>query len=217
MELHGYRPRRGSPATVVVVIAVHAAALTALALAKMDMPIKQIIPPLKTKFVLEEVTPPENPPEKIEPKIELPQTPVVDRIVDVPPVDRIIYPPLPERPLPGPVDEGVGKATIIPTPMPAPTPDPVRVDARMDRGSVLQPPYPPSAERQGIEGRVQVRLTIGADGRVKAVERIAAPSDSLFEATQRHALRAWRFRPATVDGRAVESSLVMTVIFQIRG
>lgn len=215
MELHGYRPRRGSPTTVVVVIAVHAAALTALALAKMDLPIKKIIPPLSTKFIVETV-PPENPPEKIEPKVEVPQTPVVDRIVDVPKADRIIYPPLPERPIPGPIDEGAGTTTIIPTPTPVPTPDPLRVEARMDRGSVLQPPYPPSAERQGIEGRVQVRLTIGADGRVKAVERIAAPSDSLFEATQRHALRAWRFRPATVDGRAVESSLVMTVIFQIR-
>ncbi len=42
-----------------------------------------------------------------------------------------------------------------------------------------------------------------------------ATSDAFFQATLRHALRNWRFKPATVDGRAIESSKVMTVRFEI--
>jgi protein TonB len=62
---------------------------------------------------------------------------------------------------------------------------------------------------------VRLRLTIGADGRVKAVRRLAASSDAFWSATERHARARWRFRPATLDGRPIESSKVMTVFFRI--
>jgi periplasmic protein TonB len=50
---------------------------------------------------------------------------------------------------------------------------------------------------------------------VKAVERVTAASDGLFEATRRQALSRWRFRPATRDGAAVESWKAMTVRFEL--
>jgi protein TonB len=72
-------------------------------------------------------------------------------------------------------------------------------------------------ERAEREGTVVVRLLIGADGRVRAVERISAASEAFWRATERHALRAWRFVPATVDGKPVESMHTMTVTFQLQG
>ena len=62
---------------------------------------------------------------------------------------------------------------------------------------------------------MRLRVTIGADGRVKAVQRLDATSDAFWRSTERHALSRWRFRPATVDGRPVESTKVLTITFQI--
>jgi protein TonB len=87
----------------------------------------------------------------------------------------------------------------------------------MKAGIELLPPYPAAEERAEREGTVVVRLVIGADGRVEAVEKISAASEAFWRATERHALRAWRFSPATVDGRPVESTQTMTVKFELRG
>lgn len=88
------------------------------------------------------------------------------------------------------------------------TPDP---RARRD----FQPDYPPTMQRAQLEGKVTVRVTIGADGRVTAVEQIFATHDYFWEATRRQALRKWRFRPATRDDVPVETSRIMTVHFQL--
>jgi protein TonB len=46
---------------------------------------------------------------------------------------------------------------------------------------------------------------------------VSATSDAFWQATQRHALSRWRFKPATVDGRPVESSKVLSIRFQLPG
>ena len=216
LEVHAYRPTRTSPTTLAIVIGVHAVAIAALMLAKMDVPIHVKPPPLVTTFIPETVDPPEVKPDEIKPEVPTERPVTVERPIvetDIRPIETVEFDriKLPD-PTPWPVDNGIGSGEIV-TPR---TPDPVQVAARMDSRSVRQPPYPASEERAGVEGTVKVRLTVGADGRVRTVERVSAISDALFEATRRHALRAWRFRPATLDGRPVESSLVMTVVFELR-
>ncbi|TKD52329.1 TonB family protein [Sphingomonas baiyangensis] len=153
--------------------------------------------------------------ERVEPMpAPLPYRP--DPRVDLPAPDRtdLILAPLPPAPIP--FDTGnIGNAT-----MPAAEPSPVapvmtgaEIDPRF--AGRFQPDYPAAERRAEISGRVTVRVRVGADGRVKAVERIAAASDGLFEATRRQALSAWRFRPATSDGVAIESWKVMTVRFEL--
>lgn len=93
-------------------------------------------------------------------------------------------------------------------------PPPVRREA-MILSANLQPPYPAAEQRLERGGTVRLRVQVGPDGRVISVERISATSDAFWAATQRHALARWRFRPATLDGRPVESSKVMTVTFRI--
>lgn len=79
----------------------------------------------------------------------------------------------------------------------------------------LQPEYPPGLIRQEIEGRVTLRVLIGTDGRVKAVEPVRFDDEGFLEVTRAQALRKWRFLPATRDGTPVESWREMTVRFQI--
>jgi periplasmic protein TonB len=109
-----------------------------------------------------------------------------------------------------------GEPTIISEPLPDVPAAPVRVEAQLDTRSELQPPYPASEERAGTEGSVTVRVTIGAAGRVKAIEKLSATSEAFFRATQRHAMRHWRFRPATLDGKPVESVKTMRLVFVLR-
>ena len=69
------------------------------------------------------------------------------------------------------------------------------------------PDYPAEAERAGVEGMVQVRVVVSADGQVVRADAISGP-EALHEASVRAAER-WRFRPIVVDGKAlvVESDM----------
>ena len=80
----------------------------------------------------------------------------------------------------------------------------------------FQPPYPPQLLRTGVEGKAVVRVLVGTDGRVKQVAVISADDPLFADATERQALRRWRFKPATRDGVAVESWKQLTVRFEIR-
>ena len=111
-----------------------------------------------------------------------------------------------------PVDPG---PPVKPADPPAP---PKLILAELDSRFIgaFQPDYPASEQRREIEGFAKVRVLIGTDGRVMAVELISADSPGFFQETRRRALAKWRFRPATRDGVAEESWKVMTVCFQIR-
>jgi protein TonB len=93
----------------------------------------------------------------------------------------------------------------------------VVIDASIDprARAAFQPDYPGTMIRQGVEGAVTVRMGIGADGRVTDIEKISATDESFWLATRRHALREWRFRPATRDGVPIASTRVLTVRFTL--
>ncbi len=123
--------------------------------------------------------------------------------------------------------QGGGEIALPPPPPPLPPPDPeitidpplppppVWIAAIVHPGyvSALQPPYPPGRQRAEEEGSATVRVTIGGNGRVSAVEVVRATHPDFADATRTQALRKWRFKPATRDGVAVESVREMTVRF----
>ena len=209
-----YQPGHRSPTALTIVILLHGAALTALALAKMDMPGRET--PVTTVVDFIKIKPP---PEAIPPEPVEVETPHVTRVTREVPI------PLPPKPpeqqvTTRTIDTGTTfvrprPAEAEPQPVPEARPEPVRVAARIDPRSELKPPYPASEQRAGAEGSVTVKVLIGADGRVKAAEKVRATNDAFFQATLRHALRNWRFKPATVDGRSIESSKVMTLHFKL--
>lgn len=219
-----FEQKNSSPTGLVIVVAAHAAAIAALALSKMDVPgfvkpdpttiynvpITQDPPPIPDEPIKQEVKP------QHRSVIETPRREVVTKTPTAPVFasDEMVKPVY---------SEGVIGEVDIPTPPtlpPAPPqtiPDPVRTLAKLKPGIELLPPYPASEERAEIEGSVTVRLLIGADGRVKSAERVAAANDAFWRATERHAIKAWRFTPATVDGRPVESRTTVTVKFELKG
>jgi protein TonB len=208
-----YEHRRVSPTGLILVVALHAAALTALAMSKMEMPIVDPFTPIKLRNYTEPPEPKPNPETEKQPKAR-PET-KIDRVKPVvePPISRPgpidlqkpVDPPFFD---PGPSGEAV-------KPVDPPKAVPVRVEAQMSRSSEKQPPYPVSEQRSGTEGRVAIRVRIGTNGRVIAAEKVSATNDAFYRATERHALRAWRFKPATLDGKPVESSKVINVTFRL--
>ena len=125
---------------------------------------------------------------------------------------RPTEPPVPTSPGTGTATgagEGGGGVVLpkLPPVITIPTMDPRYLSA-------FQPPYPPQEERAERPGRVVVRILVGIDGRVKRVDRLEATSDAFFTATERQALRAWRFKPATRDGVPIEAERMMTVTFR---
>lgn len=124
-------------------------------------------------------------------------------------------PPAPPPPVPLPTTpSGVGTGT----PVTVATPLPVLVGASVDPRyrADFQPDYPAFERNIGRDGVVVVRVLVGANGRVGAVEPVRSTSDAFFEATRKRALSKWRFRPATRDGVAVESWREMTVRFTMQ-
>jgi periplasmic protein TonB len=164
----------------------------------------------------------------VEPPVETTAEPVVTQLTI--PRPRVILPPVGNPPVGEPTNElilppigsvigtgtgGVGEVIVRDPPPPPHTPifrDASR-DPRFARS--FQPAYPPALEREGITGTARVRVRIGADGRVISVENLSATDPAFFAATERQALRHWRFRPATRDGVAVESEQVLTVRFEV--
>jgi protein TonB len=133
-------------------------------------------------------------------------------------------PPLSQDPPVGRTDEpyvppaGTGTGTTVPQVMEPPAQPPKLVLARLDEryAGLFQPDYPARAQREGIEGVAVVRVLIGTDGRVKAVELVSADDPAFFEATKRRALTKWRFKAATRGGVPEESWKEMRVRFEIK-
>ena len=108
---------------------------------------------------------------------------------------------------------GMG-ATVEVTPPKPPVLVPPVIDPHF-AGS-FQPDYPAGEIRQGRDGVVIVRVLIGVDGRVKALEPVSATSEDFLAATRRRALDHWRFKPATRDGVAYEEWKQMRVTFTLK-
>lgn len=207
--------KRSSPSGFATVVILHAAVLGALVMIK-GPPIVGRSTPIDTYNVPPVVEPdPEPVPPRTDPQPR-PRSSQLDnppRKIVIPTGGERTEPRLPPIPWdPDPIGDGV-----IDLPRVEPPPPPVRVDAQLDPryAGDLQPPYPPSEERAQRGGIVRLRVTIAANGRVAAVARLAATSEAFWHATERQALSRWRFRPATLDGRPVESSKTMIVHFRI--
>ncbi len=209
-----------NPVSLTAAIGINAALVAVLLLSTPDLP-EGVETPLGSFFVSETIVPPPPPPEpqpqperttKVKRGIRI-ETPVPPAPVPLPPTNPVagtVDPPPTIPADPGPATTGSDGPPVTVDP---PKPAPVMTGAEPVRGVTFQPEYPPSERRIGTEGAVTVRVLIGTDGRVKAVELVRTASDAFFEATRRYALSRWRFKPATRDGVPYDSWRTMTVRF----
>ena len=166
------------------------------------------------------ITVPPDPAPPPQPRPQPHQHAVIEHPTVVPPTPQT--PPLPTPTNPQPYyppasgdPAGTGAGLSLGPPAAPPLPPPALVAATIDGGSSLQPPYPAEEANAGREGVVTVRVHIGADGRVLAVEQVDATSTAFFRAAQRWALSHWRFHPATRGGIPEDSWKVMRLRFEL--
>ena len=207
--------RSNSPSVLVLILAGHAAMISAIMAAKMD--VVTWLPDAPAQLIQIPIAqPPPPPPHTIRrPETGQPATQpsfidATDSIVDM---DANSSASLAQ----GTTIEDIGAVigadiSFIDPPKPAP----VRLAARFNTpATALRPPYPSDKLRLEEEATLRLRLTIDARGRVTAVESVGAADPSFLEAARRHIIRAWRYKPATEDGIAVGSTTVITLSFRL--
>jgi TonB family protein len=125
-------------------------------------------------------------------------------IEPVPPPTETIIEPEPPAMVPSDLRDSSGVYAAVP---PGGT-QPEEIDR-------VVPRYPSEARRAGVQGAVVIRGIVRKDGTIDEVEIIKDLPNGLGDAA-RDAVRRWRFRPATVDGEAIDVYYTVTVNFRLR-
>lgn len=216
LRRESYDPGAGHrPVAALIAFGLPLALVTAVALSPMI-----VRPPTITEtppwidITLPKPKPPEVKPEA-KPQSKQRQTSVTSVPQSLPPVASGPVEVTVQPPNSPPSGTGTGPAIIADPPLPPTKPPLVLAELDPRFAGSFQPDYPASEQRRGMEGVAKVRVLIGTDGRVKAVELVSSDSPGFFEETRRRALSKWRFKPATRGGVAEESWKLMTVRFQI--
>ncbi|SEH32863.1 energy transducer TonB [Magnetospirillum fulvum] len=123
---------------------------------------------------------------------------------------------------PGPSGPGEGRASASDGGAPAGSPNAHGSGGRGDdrQAEPLDsppPPYPLSARRRGLEGRVQLRIAIDASGRVETVDVATSSGSETLDDAAVEAVRRWRFRPERRGGETRAATIVVPIRFQLGG
>jgi len=78
----------------------------------------------------------------------------------------------------------------------------------------VEPQYPEAARKARMEGVVILEAIITASGSVEDV-KVLKSVNPLLDAAASRAVQQWRYRPATLNGRAVRVYLTVTVTFNL--
>ena len=217
----GIAARGSSPSTMLLIIGGHVAAIAIAMSVKMAIDHTEKARPTEVVWVEPERLPPPPPPEaEPQPAPPRPQSTPYNPPAAIP-LPSLSGPDFQTSPVPqppaGPI---VGNDPPAP-PVPLPSPlvaDPVRVGPRLATpASALRPPYPSSKLDSGEEAALRLRLSIDERGRVTAVDPVGAADPAFLASARRHLIAKWRYQPATVDGRPVATSTVITLRFQLEG
>ena len=74
------------------------------------------------------------------------------------------------------------------------------------------PKYTPEAENAGIEGKVRLELKVNDQGEVETAKVLQGLGYGLDESAIQ-TVKRWQFRPATLCGKAVAATFVVSVLF----
>ncbi|NUR45167.1 MAG: hypothetical protein HOP91_03280 [Sphingomonas sp.] len=202
-----------SPTAMLLIISAHVALIAAIMSARMEFQPKAATPPPLIKIPIKPPPPPNataNPPQH-------PRTlPISDptQVIPLPHPDPV--------PLDPPANNGVliggSEVSNVPSFPTQLIPVPVRHEARLlTPPDELKPPYPQSKIVNEEEATLQLRLTISDSGRVTAVDPVGGADRVFLEAARRYLIAHWRYRPATEDGHAISSSVVISLSFRLDG
>jgi protein TonB len=77
------------------------------------------------------------------------------------------------------------------------------------------PAYPRLSVRLSEEGAVLLRITVGADGAVRAVAVVESSGSERLDGAAVECVRGWRYRAATHAGVPIESDVLHRVTFEL--
>lgn len=77
------------------------------------------------------------------------------------------------------------------------------------------PAYPPLSSRRAEQGKVMLRVQVGAQGQALQVELAQSSGFSRLDAAAQEAVRRWRFIPAQQGEQAVEAWVIVPINFQL--
>lgn len=77
------------------------------------------------------------------------------------------------------------------------------------------PPYPKLAKQRGWEGKVQLQVDVSPDGRVSNASIQESSGYQVLDRSALQHIRKSRFRPARKNGKAVEMSILVPVVYQL--
>jgi TonB family protein len=80
--------------------------------------------------------------------------------------------------------------------------------------SSVPPVYSSLARTQHVSGDVKIDALIDANGRVTSMKVISGPT--LLHQSATDALRQWKYKPATLDGKPVPMHLTVTLQFRLQ-
>lgn len=212
MLAYAPRPQRQrlSPVALSLIVAGHVAVIAAVMSARMVVE-RHRDPPIIIKTI-PLPTPPD--PAKPQHKTTRPAT-TIDHPTPVnpPPLDH--GPSVDPTPLP-PIDPGPPTGTG-PYVKPVPLDPPVTLTGPRfaTPEASIRPPYPLAKREMGEEASLRLKLSIDEHGRVVAVEPVGRADPAFLDAARRHILRAWRYQPAMEGTRAVPSTTVITLKFEL--
>ena len=213
-----YQQKKANPTALAVVVLMHGAALTALALAKGEVivdaltrtkvyDVKPVEPPPKEEpkpVEKAQIPPPKSVVTHVPPIVDIPKPPTFTTVEPLPPAPRVV------EPLPGPAPV----ARIDP-----PTPkvevrrvEPARAKANL-ASYVSDEDYPSSAARNEEQGTTRFRLAVGPDGRVKDCTVTSSSGSSALDATTCKLMRQRaKFQPATgSDGKPTSDTVASAI------
>lgn len=79
------------------------------------------------------------------------------------------------------------------------------------------PGYPPESRRVGEQGTVTLRVLVARDGRPKRVDMEKSSGSARLDAAALEAVKGWRFVPARRGTEAIESWVLVPVVFRLQG
>ena len=203
---------------VAVTIALHAAVAAALLTYEPARTSLAAAAPIMVDWIAPPA--PATPPEP-EPHVRPPKPrPVVKRPVIPPPPAPLVTSAAP------PVEPAVAPAPAAPTPVPAeeparspaPTIAAVEVTPPLFNADYLknpEPPYPAQSRRLGEEGRVILRVLVGAAGAAEEVQIRASSGYPRLDEAARQTVRQWKFQPARRGSEAVPAWVLVPIRFSL--
>lgn len=75
--------------------------------------------------------------------------------------------------------------------------------------------YPSLAKRNGVEGRVVIRVLIGTKGKADKMEVVESEPEGIFDENAMKSLKYWQFRPGIKNGELVSTWVSIPLSFKL--